>query len=1414
MKIINIKTGLVLLTSLVTFLLSAQDISSLPNYQLDLIQQSIFNFQKNSDSAIKRVEKFTWAKKSESSVDAHATAANYLSSHYPHVAVLNSQLDSQTKSSVKRSTAVLRYMSELSSGAKIAKYDQFIDNIPVHSKEFNVLLDRNNSVVASSGDFANSEIVGELLKTNAKFSMGESIAIEKAFSDIVGGSYAISLREKPSSNNGYKYFSAQQDIDSISLHKDIRLKKVWYDTGKDIRPAYYVETLGENLSSKQQFAYGHVIGAAKGSLISRMNLVSNEAFTYKVFSKNNTNKILLDGPQGHEWPLIGTDPTQVNTNFTRNTATADYINVTLEAGPISTGDPWLPETATRTEGNNVFSYLDIDTTNGFSAGDITAELTAPLTFDYAFNANATANTDARKTAVVNLFYMNNWLHDWFYDSGFDEVSGNAQANNYGRGGVAGDVLLAEGQDSSGRNNANMSTPSDGGSPRMQMFLYDTDLQQGTDYDLTLNNVPGFTNPVAGVAGFGPQIFASITADVVEQLDATAAPSITDGCEAVTNATDLVGKIALVDRGDCNFTVKVINAQNAGAVAVLVANNVGATQVITMGGDDAAVTIPSLMITQNAGTALRNAIAGGANVSATMFRNATVGDLDGTFDNAIVAHEWGHYISNRLIGNAAGLNNSQGRGMGEGWGDFMAILTFAQESDALVAGNEQYQGLYPMFGWVDQNAYFGIRRAPYTTNFALNSLTFKHIEDGVALPTTHPIRGGSNNAEVHNSGEIWTLALWDFYTRLINDPRYSFEQAQEKMKEYSVASMKMTPVSPTFTEARDAMLAVARADNEDDFLLALAAFAKRGLGTGAVSPARGSSSNSGVVESFETSLFAFDAENIELDASAVGFCSDDNILDEGESAFVKVTIRNTGYDDLINIPVKLSTTADVSLQGNGEQNIASLLAGQSTILNFGVTLNSASVAENINFDLSFPDSVGVIEPSTSSLDAIVNFGFVPDLTRDNEDMQNETLVRHDWEFFVDSVNTVDVESANAAIKLINTSALNSTAALYIEDVGFMADISLVSPELNIGSAPFSVSFDHFYDFENGSWDGGVIEVSEAGGAWVDAISYGVGFTTGYNGTIATNPDSPINTRAAYVNASGGPLSETLNFGTLSANKSIRIRFRMGADANTSGYGWEIDNVQFTGLATNPFSKVGAETMPCSGNIAPVAVLANTAITVTEGAGVNLDASSSTDANGDTLSYQWTQLTGAAVTLTNSTSAIASFTAPDVSQATAFSFKVEVSDGTAVSEATVSVTVNALNQAPVANVASSAITVAEGGSVSLDASSSTDSNSDALSYVWAQTSGPSVSINNSNSALASFTAPTVTANTTLGFEVTVSDGTLEDKAQVTVTVQNQVTVTPPTTTPAPSGGGGGGSLGILSLLLMSLIFFRRKEKCLLK
>ena len=63
----------------------------------------------------------------------------------------------------------------------------------------------------------------------------------------------------------------------------------------------------------------------------------------------------------------------------------------------------------------------------------------------------------------------------------------------------------------------------------------------------------------------------------------------------------------------------------------------------------------------------------------------------SWDNGTVAHEWGHYISNRLVGNGAGLGNQQGGSMGEGFGDFHALLLLSAEEDAMVAGNAKQPG---------------------------------------------------------------------------------------------------------------------------------------------------------------------------------------------------------------------------------------------------------------------------------------------------------------------------------------------------------------------------------------------------------------------------------------------------------------------------------------------------------------------------------------------------------------------------------------------------------------------------------------------------------------------------------------------------------------------------------------------------
>ena len=108
----------------------------------------------------------------------------------------------------------------------------------------------------------------------------------------------------------------------------------------------------------------------------------------------------------------------------------------------------------------------------------------------------------------------------------------------------------------------------------------------------------------GTADFGPaattQNFSGEVALAVDAADA-AGPSTTDGCSAITS--DVAGKIALIDRGGCVFLQKAQNAQAAGAAGVLIVNNQPAG-VAGMAGDDPSMTIPTLMIAQPDGAAIK------------------------------------------------------------------------------------------------------------------------------------------------------------------------------------------------------------------------------------------------------------------------------------------------------------------------------------------------------------------------------------------------------------------------------------------------------------------------------------------------------------------------------------------------------------------------------------------------------------------------------------------------------------------------------------------------------------------------------------------------------------------------------------------------------------------------------------------
>ena len=122
--------------------------------------------------------------------------------------------------------------------------------------------------------------------------------------------------------------------------------------------------------------------------------------------------------------------------------------------------------------------------------------------------------------------------------------------------------------------------------------------------------------------FGPPLTTPVVGELVAALDAPDASgsvaSTFDGCTALTNAAAVSGKIALINRGTCEFSTKVLNAQLAGAIGAVIANNT-ATGLPGMGpGVDAPkVTIPSIGVQQSTGTSLRAQLAASAVVNVTL-----------------------------------------------------------------------------------------------------------------------------------------------------------------------------------------------------------------------------------------------------------------------------------------------------------------------------------------------------------------------------------------------------------------------------------------------------------------------------------------------------------------------------------------------------------------------------------------------------------------------------------------------------------------------------------------------------------------------------------------------------------------------------------------------------------------------------
>lgn len=757
---------------------------------------------------------------------------------------------------------------------------------------------------------------------------------------------------------------------------------------------------------------------------------------------------------------------------------------------------------TITRGNNVHAYLDLNSTNGSSNDEPDGDI--ELVFDFPIDITNEPET-FEAAATVNSFFMGNYIHDFAYMHGFDEVAGNFQANNYGNGGAGNDHVLIEVHDGSGTNNANFATPGDGGNGRMQMFLWNA----GTVGLLTVNEPAGIagvydTQYAWTVDTWGAQITdVPLTAEVAIVSDGTLDP--TTGCEPLINGSEVDGKIAIIDRGLCQFSQKALMAQNAGAVGVIICNFEDALPPLGGGDVAAQVNIPVVGISSGDCTTIRGFAGSGLNISFVQPANSGPEFVSGAIDNGIIAHEYGHGISNRLVGgpNAAGCLGN-GEQMGEGISDFFSLVTTVKPGDV----GEQVKGIGTYTQRQDTDGR-GIRRFQYSTDMSINPLTYKDI-----------VAQG-----VHARGEVWTLALWEMYWLLVEEYGFNPDLMGETggnniAVKLAIEGMKLTTCSPGYLDGRDGVLAADQLlYNGDNQCIIWEAFAKRGMGENANQVSADNTS-----DGFE-------------DFSVPGTCTKDirisktvtDIVQPGEIIDVSLNVINYKDNNVANVVV----TDEIP---TGTTVVAGSATNGGTVNGDVITFELGAMATLEDITITYQLET---DPTIASITA-----YKDDMEDGDDDWDLENIEG-------DMIWTIRDDSL----------AHSGENAWFVRDPAIELEQTLFTFEpIEITGTQPVLRFYHWYDTEYAT-DGGLIEVSKDGIVWEQVGDHI--FREGYPRTLSYQT-FVIPFLSAYSGESdlGNTGDFTATYVDLSEylGENLRFRFRFGADADVGGIGWFVDDVE--------------------------------------------------------------------------------------------------------------------------------------------------------------------------------------------------------------------------------------------------------------
>lgn len=414
--------------------------------------------------------------------------------------------------------------------------------------------------------------------------------------------------------------------------------------------------------------------------------------------------------------------------------------------------------------------------------------------------------------------------------------------------------------------------------------------------------------------------------------------------------------------------------------------------------------------------------------------------DGDYDNGVIAHEYGHGISNRLTGGAgaSGCLSNQEQ-MGEGWSDFFGAVMTIEDGD--MGADSRGIGTW-LFGQGPNGG--GIRPHPYSTDMTVNPSTYDDVKT-FSVP--------------HGVGSVWCTMLWDMTWALIDEygwdsDIYNGTGGNNIAMQLVMEGLKLQPCSPGFVDGRDAIL------EADQLLygganqsLIWTAFANRGLGYNADQ----GQSNSRLDGSEGFDLPPFLNLTIEKSTTTVEASEDDEIT-------YQIKVKND---------VPLETLADLLITDTIPAELQFVSADNGGVVN-------GSVVEWPLLDLESGDSVvyNVVLEVKAGLSYSTSDIF--------DDLES-------------GIDLWNVNNSGSTSWVIQSDSVNSGTNAWFANDGPSPGTATFDLEMSVGVGSAStMTFSHNYDTE-ASYDGGQVFIStDGGGKWDDLGDNMI--SGGYNSTV--------------------------------------------------------------------------------------------------------------------------------------------------------------------------------------------------------------------------------------------------------------------------------------------------------------------------